>query len=100
MVHQLLFLVNVLPVDDSITENLDSALIVWETWVLTSNSRNRRHHVPALAHFNGEHPAPLGKLERQFNQLVALFPVHRVLAQYFVQVVKYSCDAVALIVIL
>ena len=53
-----------LPVYDSIAENLYATLVVRETRVLTSYCRDCRHHIAAFSHLDSKLPTPLGKLQR------------------------------------
>ena len=59
LIDKFLFLVDVLQIDDSIPKDSDSALVVRETGVLSSNRRNHRQQVLALAHFKCKHSAPV-----------------------------------------
>ena len=63
LVHQPLFLIDVLPVDHAISEDLQPALVVREAWVLASHSLDQIVHVPALGHLSCEYRASLGQLE-------------------------------------
>ena len=100
LVDKLLFLVDVLQVDDPVSEDSDSALVVREAGVLASNRCNHRQQVLALAHFNGKHSAPVAQFQSQLDQLVTLFPIHSVFAEDLVQVVEDFSDAFSLVLII
>lgn len=100
LIDKFLFLVDVLQIDDSVSKDFDSALVVRETGVLPSNCRNHRQQVLALAHFNCKHSTPVAQLKCQFDQLVTLFPVHGVFAEDLVQVVEDFGDAFSLVLII
>lgn len=100
LIDKFLFLVDVLQIDDSIPKDSDSALVVRETGVLSSNRRNHRQQVLALAHFNCKHSAPVAQFQSKLDQLVTLFPIHCVFAEDFVQVVEDLGDAFSLVLII
>ena len=59
LVDDLLLLIDVLPVDDAIAENLQTPLVVWEARILSRHRHDQVVHVLALWHFLGEGSAPL-----------------------------------------
>lgn len=59
MINELLVLVDVLPINDAIAEDLDSALVVGEAGVLPGDGSNHGHQVAAFSHLNGKHAASL-----------------------------------------
>ena len=89
-----------LPVDDTIAEDLHSSLVVREAWVLSSNCSNHSQQVLAFADFNCEHAASLCKFQSQLDQLIALFPIHRIFAKYFVKVVQDFSDPFSLVLVI
>ncbi len=100
LVDQLLLLVDVLPVNHTITENLDSSLVIGEAWVFSGNCGDHGQQIFALADLDGEHATSLGKLQSHLDQLVALFPVHGVFAEDLIEIVQDFSDALSLVLII
>ena len=100
LVHKLLVLVDVLPVDNPVSEDLDPALVVREAGVLPGDGGDHGHQVAALAHLDGKHAAPLRQLEGQLDELITLFPEGGVLAEDLVEVVEDASDAISLVGVL
>lgn len=92
LVDELLALVLMLPVDDSIAEDLDPPLVVGEGGVLARNCRYHRQQIVALTHLKGEGAASESQLVSQLHQLVTEFPVLSLLTKNFVQVVENTVD--------
>ncbi len=88
-----------LPVDNTITEDLDSSLVIGETRVFSGNRGDHGQQILALADLDGKHATTLGKLQSHLDQLVALFPVHGVFAEDLIEIVQDFCDSLSLVLI-
>lgn len=100
LIDEFFLLVDVLPIDHTITEDLDSSLVIGETRVFSGDCGNHGQQILALADLDGEHATTLGKLQSHLNQLVTLFPIHGVFAEHLIEIVQdfgYSLSLVLVV---
>lgn len=99
LIDELLALVLMLPVDDSVAEDLDPPLVVGEGGVLARDRRYHRQQVVTLTHLKSKGAASTSQLVSQLHQLVTEFPVLSLLTENFVQVVEYTIDFFFLVLV-
>lgn len=100
LVHQLLVLVDCLPVNVSVPEDLDATLVVGEARVLPGDGADHVDQVLALGHLCSEHAAAFGQLVRELDHRVTELPVLSVLAKHLVEVVEDAGDSLPLVGVL